>query len=94
MDIVQALCQEFHLKTQQCENVLRLIDDGNTIPFIARYRKEQTGSLDDQLLREIYERLQYLARAGQAPRGDRRRAGGAGESHRPSFPTGCKRPPP
>ena len=60
MDIVQALCQEFHLKTQQCENVLRLIDDGNTIPFIARYRKEQTGSLDDQLLREIYERLQYL----------------------------------
>ena len=39
MDIVQALCQEFHLKTQQCENVLRLIDDGNTIPFIARYRK-------------------------------------------------------
>ena len=52
--------QEFHLKTQQCENVLRLIDDGNTIPFIARYRKEQTGSLDDQLLREIYERLQYL----------------------------------
>ena len=60
MDIVQTLCQEFHLKTQQCENVLRLIDDGNTIPFIARYRKEQTGSLDDQLLREIYERLQYL----------------------------------
>ena len=61
MDIVQALCQEFHLKTQQCENVLRLIDDGNTIPFIARYRKEQTGSLDDQLLREIYDRLQKAA---------------------------------
>ena len=60
MDICQTLCQEFHLKTAQCENVLRLIDDGNTIPFIARYRKEQTGSLDDQLLREIYERLQYL----------------------------------
>ena len=60
MDIVQTLCQEFQLKTQKCENVLRLIDDGNTIPFIARYRKEQTGSLDDQLLREIYERLQHL----------------------------------
>lgn len=60
MSICEVLCQEFHLKTTQCENVLRLIDEGNTIPFIARYRKEQTGSLDDQLLREIYERLQYL----------------------------------
>ena len=60
MTICEILCQEFHLKPAQCENVLRLIDEGNTIPFIARYRKEQTGSLDDQLLREIYERLQYL----------------------------------
>ena len=60
MTICEILCQEFHLKSTQCENVLRLIDEGNTIPFIARYRKEQTGSLDDQLLREIYERLQYL----------------------------------
>ena len=60
MDITQTLCQEFHLRAQQCENVLRLIDEGNTIPFIARYRKEQTGSLDDQVLREIHERLQYL----------------------------------
>ncbi len=60
MDILSILCQEFHLKQQQCENVLRLIDEGNTIPFIARYRKEQTGSLDDQLLRDIFERLQYL----------------------------------
>ena len=60
MTICEILCQEFHLKPTQCENVLRLIDEGNTIPFIARYRKEQTGSLDDQLLREIYERLQYL----------------------------------
>ena len=60
MDICAILCQEFHLRQTQCENVLRLIDEGNTIPFIARYRKEQTGSLDDQLLREIYERLQYL----------------------------------
>ncbi len=60
MDINAILCQEFHLKPAQCENVLRLIDDGNTIPFIARYRKEQTDSLDDQVLREIFERLQYL----------------------------------
>lgn len=60
MNFCDILCQEFHLRPAQCENVLRLIDDGNTIPFIARYRKEQTGSLDDQLLREIYERLQYL----------------------------------
>ena len=60
MNICEILCKEFKLKTQQCENVLRLIDEGNTIPFIARYRKEQTGSLDDQLLRSIYERLQYL----------------------------------
>ena len=60
MDIIAILCQEFHLKKQQCENVLKLIDDGNTIPFIARYRKEMTDSLDDQVLREIFERLQYL----------------------------------
>ena len=60
MDITAILCQEFHLKKQQCENVLKLIDDGNTIPFIARYRKEMTDSLDDQALREIFERLQYL----------------------------------
>ena len=60
MDIKAVLCQEFHLAALQCENVLKLIDDGNTIPFIARYRKELTGSLDDQVLREIYERLQYL----------------------------------
>ena len=60
MDITALLCQEFHLKKQQCENVLKLIDDGNTIPFIARYRKEMTDSLDDQVLREIFERLQYL----------------------------------
>ena len=60
MNVIELLCKEFQLKQQQCENVLRLIDEGNTIPFIARYRKEQTGSLDDQLLREIYERLVYL----------------------------------
>ncbi|HNW86237.1 MAG TPA: Tex family protein [Candidatus Limiplasma sp.] len=60
MDILNLLCKEFHLQATQCQNVIGLIDDGNTIPFIARYRKEMTGSMDDQLLREVYERLQYL----------------------------------
>ena len=60
MDIQQALTNEFHLRAAQVESVIRLLDDGNTIPFIARYRKEQTGSLDDQVLRELAERLTYL----------------------------------
>ena len=60
MDILNILCKEFNLQTQYCQNVISLIDDGNTIPFIARYRKEKTGSMDDQVLREVFERLQYL----------------------------------
>ncbi len=60
MDIISALTNEFKLKTWQVENVVSLIDDGNTIPFIARYRKEAHGTLDDQTLREISERLEYL----------------------------------
>ena len=60
MDILQKLSEEFHLKRNQVENTVQLIDDGNTIPFIARYRKEVTGSLDDQLLRELFDRLNYL----------------------------------
>ncbi len=60
MDINHTLVSEFHLKPAQIENVIALLDDGNTIPFIARYRKEQTGSLDDQVLRELAERLTYL----------------------------------
>ncbi len=60
MDILTQLTGEFHLKIQQVESVISLLDDGNTIPFIARYRKEQTGSLDDQVLRELSERLTYL----------------------------------
>ncbi|MCL2884635.1 MAG: RNA-binding transcriptional accessory protein [Oscillospiraceae bacterium] len=62
MDILSLLRQEFSLKTSQVENTVRLIDDGNTIPFIARYRKELTGSLDDQVLRALHERLLYLRR--------------------------------
>ena len=60
MDITARLAEEFRLHPQQVQNTVDLIDDGNTIPFIARYRKEMTGSLDDQLLRELSERLEYL----------------------------------
>ena len=60
MDIILTLTNEFNLQKWQIENVVSLIDDGNTIPFIARYRKEAHGTLDDQTLREISERLEYL----------------------------------
>lgn len=60
MDILKQLELEFSLKAWQVKNTVDLIDDGNTIPFIARYRKEATGSLDDQLLRELNDRLAYL----------------------------------
>ncbi len=60
MDILKQLELEFSLKPWQVKNTVELIDDGNTIPFIARYRKEATGSLDDQLLRELNDRLVYL----------------------------------
>lgn len=60
MNISTILEQEFNLKKTQVENTINLIDEGNTIPFIARYRKEMTGSLDDQILREFSDRLNYL----------------------------------
>ena len=60
MDIIQALTDEFKLKRDQVEKTVALIDDGNTIPFIARYRKEVTGSLDDVVLRDLNDRLNYL----------------------------------
>ncbi|MCL2531068.1 MAG: RNA-binding transcriptional accessory protein [Oscillospiraceae bacterium] len=60
MTIIQQLCTEFGLQVWQVENVIALIDEGNTIPFIARYRKEQHGELDDQVLRDLDERLGYL----------------------------------
>lgn len=60
MDINKTLAQEFGLKQEQVDNTIELIDDGKTIPFIARYRKELTGSLDDQILRELNDRLTYL----------------------------------
>lgn len=60
MEINQILAQEFHIQVAQVDAVLSLLAEGNTIPFIARYRKEVTGSLDDELLRSLSTRLQYL----------------------------------
>ncbi len=60
MDIIKIIREEFSITSTQAENTIKLIDDGNTIPFIARYRKEMTGSLDDQVLRKIYDRLNYI----------------------------------
>ena len=60
MDYTASLASEFSLRPQQVKAAVELLDAGNTIPFIARYRKEATGSLDDQVLRELAERLEYL----------------------------------
>ena len=61
MDILKKLAEEFpSIRADHAENIVRLIDEGNTIPFIARYRKEMTGSCDDQVLREFNDRLVYL----------------------------------
>ena len=60
MDIIQALSDELQVKKWQVEAAVKLIDEGNTIPFISRYRKEATGSLNDEVLRNLHERLLYL----------------------------------
>ena len=60
MDILQTIKQEFNLTETHTKNIVSLIDEGNTIPFIARYRKEMTGSCDDQVLRSLFDRLTYL----------------------------------
>ncbi len=60
MDIIRTISQELNIKTWQAEAAIKLIDEGNTIPFIARYRKEVTGSLNDEVLRQFHERLLYL----------------------------------
>ena len=60
MDILKTLANEFNIKEEQVQNTVALIDEGNTIPFISRYRKEVTGSLDDATLRDLNDRLQYL----------------------------------
>ena len=65
MDINQKLAEELKLRREQVDRTIELLDDGKTIPFIARYRKEVTGSLDDQVLRELDTRLQYLRKLQQ-----------------------------
>ena len=60
MDIIKKLAQELQIKESQVRAAVQLIDEGNTIPFIARYRKEATGALNDEILRNLYERLTYL----------------------------------
>ena len=60
MEIISRLAQEFEISAAITERVVALLDEGNTVPFIARYRKEQTGAMDDQKLRELSERLDYL----------------------------------
>ena len=60
MDIIEILAQELQVRPAQVQAAVQLIDEGNTIPFIARYRKEVTGSLNDEVLRNLHERLMYL----------------------------------
>ncbi len=60
MNIIEQISKEFGLKKAQVERTIKLIDEGNTIPFIARYRKEVTGGLSDEILRDFYDRLMYL----------------------------------
>ena len=60
MTIKERLSSEFGLRADYTENIITLIDEGNTIPFIARYRKEMHGSCDDQVLRNFADRLKYL----------------------------------
>ena len=60
MDIAKVIAQELGIRAGQVEATVKLIDEGCTIPFIARYRKEVTGSLNDEVLRDLYERLNYL----------------------------------
>lgn len=60
MEIIKTISEELSLKPSQVESAIKLIDEGNTIPFIARYRKEATGNLTDTDLRSLNERLEYL----------------------------------
>lgn len=60
MDIILALTKELNVEKWQIEAAVKLIDEGNTIPFISRYRKEVTGALNDEVLRNLNDRLTYL----------------------------------
>ena len=69
MNIIEVLAKEFGLKQSQVEQTVNLIDEGNTIPFIARYRKEATGGLSDVVLRDLDERADIPSKSG----GEKRR---------------------
>ena len=58
--IIKIIAEELKIRENQVENTIKLIDEGNTIPFIARYRKEVTGGLSDETLRDLGDRLNYL----------------------------------
>ena len=60
MNIAATLAQELNLRADHVENVITLLDEGNTVPFIARYRKEMHGTMDDQVIRQLADRLAYL----------------------------------
>ena len=60
MTITEQLTEEFNLRPEHAENIINLLNEGNTIPFIARYRKEMTGAIDDQVLRQFVDRYEYL----------------------------------
>ena len=65
MTIIEQLARELNRPAEHIENVVRLLDEGNTIPFIARYRKELHGAMDDTTLRTLETRLQYLRNLAQ-----------------------------
>ena len=73
MDIIQVITRELKVEKWQVEAAVKLIDEGCTIPFISRYRKEATGSLNDEQLRTLHERLTYLSKG--------KRSGAAGQYH-------------
>ena len=79
--IAEILARELEKPLAHVQNVINLLDEGNTIPFIARYRKELHGSMDDTALRTLEDRLQLSAEPGPAPGGGQKRHRRPGEAH-------------
>ena len=75
MELQKQLAYEFNLKESYAENIINLIDEGNTIPFIARYRKEMHGACDDQVLRDFADRLNYLRNLNKEKEYTKKRGG-------------------
>lgn len=72
MNIIETLASEMNIPVKQVENTVALLDEGNTVPFIARYRKEVTGGLDDTVLRTLTDKLTYLRSLEQRKAEDRK----------------------